>query len=128
MLNLASPIKLASSPCCQLPGTKRQPKRGGCMTALPLALSFATRPSKPSRAAFSAPPPAGAGCKGSYWSGSARPTAAPIPAPWPGVTIGLSSQLLPARSRNELILCDFVREVNREIVQKAERYGLDFAL
>ena len=82
------------------------------MTALPLALSFATRLSKPSRAAFSAQPPAGAGCKGSYWSGSARPTAAPIPAPWPRITVGPSPQLLPARSRNELILCDFVREAD----------------
>src|SRR6202035_5666472 len=38
---------------------------------------FRTRLFKPSRAAFSAPPPDGAGC--SYWSGSARPTGAPIP-------------------------------------------------
>ena len=63
------------------------------MTARPLALFFATRHFKPSRAAFSAPPPVGAGCAGSYWSGSARPTAAPIPAPWPGITVTLSPQL-----------------------------------
>jgi hypothetical protein len=52
---------------------------------------------------LSAPPQAGAGCTGSYWSGSARPTAAPIPAPWPGITVTLSPQLLPACPRNELI-------------------------
>ena len=73
------------------------------MTARPLALFFATRPSKPLRAAFSAPRQAGAGCAGSYWSGSARATAAPIPAPWPGTTVCLSPQLLPARPGNKLI-------------------------
>src|SRR5580692_8864708 len=48
MMNLASPIRFASSPCFPAPGTKRQPRRGGCMTARPLALSFATRLFKPS--------------------------------------------------------------------------------
>jgi hypothetical protein len=93
----------SSSPCFQLPGTKRQPRRAGFVTARLLALFFATRLFKPSRAAFSAQPPAGAGCTGSYWSGSGRPTAAPILAPWPGITVCLSPQLLPARPGNELI-------------------------
>jgi len=101
-------MRLVSSPCFQLPGTKRQPRRAGFVTAQPLALFFATRLFKPSRAAFSAPPPAGAGCTGSYWSGSGRPTAAPIPAPWPGITACLPPQLPPARPRNELIRCRFI--------------------
>jgi hypothetical protein len=71
------------------------------MTARSLALFFATQHSKLLRAASSAPPLGGAGCTDSYWYGSARPTAASIPARWPGITVGLSRLLLPARPRKD---------------------------